>query len=173
MDPSCSTPQPGQIPRPFGLRAEKNGIKELNFLEGFSQCRGNTSIGNAMKRCPETKKETNMKTKVLLVGTIITAFAFASFAAEPLLTPRAKGNQIKVVSSAAETGPAITINYVATTSALFSPRAAGNQIKSVKGTYADVNPALVCRENMNGTPRAVAECSSHATMPACTTVASY
>jgi hypothetical protein len=117
-------------------------------------------------------KETNMKTKVLLIGAIVTTFAFASFAAEPLFSPRAKGNQIKVVSSAAETGPAITINYVATAPALLSPRAAGNQIKVVQGVANDINPALVCRDNMNGTPHAVAECSSHANMPGCTTVAS-
>jgi hypothetical protein len=33
-----------------------------------------------------------------------------------------------------------------------------------------VNPAVACARNMNGTPKAVAECTSHTTMPACKTV---
>ena len=67
--------------------------------------------------------------------------------------------------------PAITVAYVETTPALLSPRAAGNQIKVVKGTNTDVNPALVCRNNMIGSPKAVTECSSHVTMPGCVTIA--
>lgn len=76
-------------------------------------------------------------TKVLLLGAVVTAFAFTSFAAEPLLSPRAAGNQIKVVA----------------------------------GTNNDINPALVCQKTMSGSPKAVAECSSHTTMPGCVTVA--
>lgn len=112
-----------------------------------------------------------MNTKVLLLGAVVTAFAFTSFAAEPLLSPRAAGNQIKIVRSDAPTAPAIAVAYVETTPALLSPRAAGNQIKVVQGLNNDVNPALVCRENMLGSPKAVTECSSHATMPGCVTVA--
>lgn len=112
-----------------------------------------------------------MKTaKVLLLGAVVTAFAFTSFAAEPLLSPRAAGNQIKHVSGSVDTAT-ITIAYVDITPALVSPRAAGNQIKVVKGTNSDVNPALVCRNNMIGSPRAVTECSSHVTMPGCVTLA--
>ena len=37
-----------------------------------------------------------MKTKIIVLGAVITAFAFTSFAAEPLLTPRMKDNQPKV-----------------------------------------------------------------------------
>ena len=69
-----------------------------------------------------------MNTKILLLGTIVTAFAFTSFAA-------------------------------------------GNQIRTVQGLDTDLNPAQVCRNTMNGTPKLVAECSSHTTMPGCVAVA--
>ncbi|HUZ06738.1 MAG TPA: hypothetical protein VMV89_04550 [Candidatus Paceibacterota bacterium] len=109
-------------------------------------------------------------TKVLVLGAAVAAFTFTSFAAEPLLSPRAAGNQIKHVNSSVGT-PTITIAYVETTPVLLSPRAAGNQIKVVQGVSNDVNPALVCRNTMIGSPKAVAECSSHTTMPGCMTVA--
>jgi hypothetical protein len=111
-----------------------------------------------------------MKTKVLLLGAVVTAFAFTSFAAEPLLSPRAKDNQIKIVKSSAE-APTTTIAYVDSGSALLSPRAQANQIRLVKGTNTDINPALICQKTMTGSPKAVAECSSHTTMPGCVTVA--
>ena len=117
------------------------------------------------------KLNMNANTKVLLLGVVITSFAFSSFAAEPLLSPRAKGNQIKVASSSVET-PAIVINYVDTTPALLSPRAQGNQVKVVKSTNTDVIAALVCQKTMLGSPKAVAECSSHSNMPGCQTLAS-
>lgn len=110
-----------------------------------------------------------MKTKILL-GAIVAAFTLTSFAAEPLLSPRAAGNQIKTASSV-DASPAITIAYVGSTSALLSPRAAGNQLRVVKGAANDVTPAAFCRANMGGTPRAIAECSSHANMPDCACVA--
>jgi hypothetical protein len=34
-----------------------------------------------------------------------------------------------------------------------------------------LNPAVACAKNMNGNPKAVAECTSHTTMPACKTLA--
>jgi len=74
-----------------------------------------------------------MKTKVLLLGAVVAAFSFSTFAADALLSPRAQGNQIKVVS----------------------------------GMANDQNPALECRNNMVASPRAVAECGSHTTMPCC------
>lgn len=111
-----------------------------------------------------------MKTKVLLVGAVVTAFALASFAAEPLLSPRAKDNQIKVVPSTIDTQSG-TVSYVAPASAVLqSPRAQANQIKVVKGMNNDINPALVCQKNMTGSPKAVSECSSHTTMPGCQTM---
>ena len=116
------------------------------------------------------RKNNKMKTtKVLLLGAVVTAFAFTSFAAEPLLSPRAAGNQIKHVSSSVD-APTVTIAYVDSGSALLSPRAAGNQTKVLKGTNTDVNPALICQKNMIGSPKAVAECASHSTMPGCQTM---
>ncbi|HEX9046659.1 MAG TPA: hypothetical protein VF988_06505 [Verrucomicrobiae bacterium] len=112
-----------------------------------------------------------MKTKILALGAIVTTFAVTSYAAEPLLSPRAAGNQIRVVSSTTPAAPTISIVYVDKTPATLSPRAAGNDLKVVKGAVADTNPALTCRQNMNGTPRAVTECSSHANMPGCATIA--
>jgi hypothetical protein len=110
-----------------------------------------------------------MNTKILLTA-VVAAFAFTSFASHPLLSPRAAGNQIQVVNSSVAT-PSSTVAFVDATPALLSPRAVGNQIKVVKGVVTDTNPALVCRNNMNGSPRAVTECSSHATMPGCATLA--
>ena len=116
------------------------------------------------------RKNNKMKTtKVLLLGAVVTAFAFTSFAAEPLLSPRAAGNQIKHVSSSVD-APTVTIAYVDSGSALLSPRAQANQIKVLKGTNTDVNPALVCQKTMSGSPKAVAECTSHTTMPGCQTM---
>ena len=75
-------------------------------------------------------------TKVFLLGAVFATFASTTFAAEPLLSPRAQANQIKVV----------------------------------KGTNRDTNPALACEKTMAGSPKAVAECTSHTTMPACNPV---
>jgi len=112
-----------------------------------------------------------MKTQVLLLGAVVAAFAVTSFAAEPLLSPRAQDNQINIVKNSVET-PTVTIAYVESSPASLSPRAQGNQIKTVKGANNDVNPALVCQKNMTGSPKAVAECSSHTTMPGCMKMAS-
>lgn len=109
-----------------------------------------------------------MKTKVLLLGAVVTAFAITAFAAEPLLSPRAKDNQIKRMDSSME-ATASTVAYVDATPALLSPRAKDNQIRVTKGENTDSNPALTC--HMSGTPRVVGECSSHTTMPGCVTVA--
>jgi len=105
-----------------------------------------------------------MKNTILLAS-IVASFALTSFAAEPLLSPRAAGNQAKVASSAGVA--AVTVAYTDSVSSKLSPRASGNEIKRVKGVATDTNPAAVCRANMNGSPRAVTECSSHITMPGC------
>jgi hypothetical protein len=106
-----------------------------------------------------------MKTKILLLGTAIAAFTFTSFAADALLSPRVAGNQIKVV-------PGITAAHPAPASvSLLTPRAGDSQNKSIAGVVNDSNPALACRNSMNGTPKAVGECNSHTTMPGCMTVA--
>lgn len=75
-----------------------------------------------------------MKTKILVLGAVVTAFAFTSFAAEPLLSPRAKDNQIKIVTSSIDTQGG-TVTYVTSaTPVLLSPRAKDNQIKVVRSS---------------------------------------
>jgi hypothetical protein len=108
-------------------------------------------------------------TKVLLLGAVVTAFSFTAFAqggaAAFLRAP--------ILHDPVSTTPAVepvTITYVNSSSALLSPRAQGNEIKVVKGVANDTNPALACRNTMIGSPKAVAECSSHTTMPACNPV---
>ena len=111
-----------------------------------------------------------MKTRNLLITLGAAAFAAITInatASDTLLSPRASGNQITRAS-----GTANDVNLVNTTGIiLVSPRAAGNQIVTVAGQSNEVNPAVACAKNMNGTPKAVAECTSHTTMPACRTVA--
>jgi hypothetical protein len=110
-----------------------------------------------------------MKTRNLLITLGAAAFAAITInatASDTLLSPRATGSQIQHVS-----GTANDVNLVNTTGTTVSPRAAGNQIVTVAGQSNEVNPAVACAKNMNGTPKAVAECTSHTTMPACKTVA--
>ena len=110
-------------------------------------------------------------TKILLLGAVVAAFSFTAFAQSGAAAfLRAPILQDPAISSPAA-APADTIAYVAANSAQLSPRAKGNEIKVVKGVASDSNPALVCRNNMNGSPKAVAECASHATMPGCMTIA--
>lgn len=108
-----------------------------------------------------------MKTRVLLLGAVITAFALRSFAAEPLLTPRMQGNQPKYVASTASDPDLVA----ASRNTLLAPRAFGNQSKVVPGVANDSNPALVCAKTMAGTPKMIGECVSHTTMPGCVAVA--
>ena len=110
-----------------------------------------------------------MKTRNLLITLGAAAFAAITInatASDALLSPRAAGNQIKQVS-----GTANDVNLVGANRATISPRAVSNQIKTVAGTSNDVNPAIACAKSMNGSPKAVAECVSHTTMPGCQTVA--
>lgn len=113
-----------------------------------------------------------MNMKVLLLGAVVTAFAFTSFATEPLLSPRAAGNQItrSANSNYVETQDLTSIR-VAAGAPILSPRAAGNQIKVAEGVYNDTNPVLFCQKTMIASPRTVAECSSHTTMPGCMALA--
>ncbi len=106
-----------------------------------------------------------MKTRNLL---LLGAAAFAAItinatASDAYLSPRAAGNQIQQIA-----GTANVVTPAA--AATISPRASGNQIVTVAGQLNEVNAAVACAKNMNGTPKAVAECTSHTTMPACKTV---
>ena len=105
-----------------------------------------------------------MKTcNLLLLGAAaFAAITINAFASDAYLSPRAAGNQITHAS-----GTASDANLATASTATISPRAAGNQIVTIAGRSNEVNPAVACAKNMNGTPRSVAECTSHTTMPAC------
>ncbi len=109
-----------------------------------------------------------MKTKILLLGAVVTAFAVSTFAAGPLFSPRAASNQTKIINSSVAT-LAVTATYADTGSALLTPRAASNQAKLVKGAKADTSTVQDCRKEMTGSPKSIAECASHpsAPMPCC------
>jgi hypothetical protein len=97
-----------------------------------------------------------MKTKVLLLGAVVTAFAFSASANDVLLSPRAAGNQIKVVSDfgvAPAAHPGI---------ALLMPRAQDNQIASVSGSKPVLAKCAVL-----GSPRAVSAAGSAARTACC------
>jgi hypothetical protein len=103
--------------------------------------------------------------KFLLLGAAIAAFTFTSFASDTLLSPRAACNQNKIVSAVPLAQP------VPASAVLLSPRGQDNQITGAKGVASDFNPAVVCAKTMNGSPKAVSECTSHTTMPGCMAVA--
>lgn len=104
-----------------------------------------------------------MKNSLLLLGAVaLAAMTLKATASDALLSPRAATTQIKTVAA-----PANDVNLAAQNNALVSPRAASNAIKTVAGTSNDVNAAAECAKAMNGTPKQVAECTSHTTMPLC------
>ena len=110
-----------------------------------------------------------MKTRNLLITLGAAAFAAITInasASDASLSPRAAGNQTQQAS-----GTANEVKLVNPTGTAVSPRAAGNQIVTVAGQSNEVNPAIACAKNMSGTPKAVAECVSHTTMPACNPMA--
>jgi hypothetical protein len=110
-----------------------------------------------------------MKTRNLLITLGAAAFAAIAInatASDASLSSRAAGNQFTHAS-----GTASDANLATASTATISPRAAGNQIVTVAGQSNEVNPAIACAKNMNGSPRAVAECVSHTTMPGCNPIA--
>ena len=112
-----------------------------------------------------------MKTKILLLGAVIAAFSFSAFAADALLSPRAQGNQTRIVNSSVAT-LVTTIAYVDSSSALLPPRAQASQIKLVKGVVNERNQYLECRNSMTGSsPKAIGSCTQNAAMSGCVTVA--
>jgi hypothetical protein len=125
-----------------------------------TRCANRDFMGDAMKCCLY-EKEISMKNKSLLLGAVLTAFAVSSFATEPLLSPRAKGDQINFVNPAPEATTSVIAREDATT-VLLSPRAAGNQIKFAQGADVDTNRETSCQKDATLSPRALAECSSHA-----------
>ena len=107
-------------------------------------------------------------TKVLLLGAIVAACSLTTFAGTGayLLSGSAASN----LNRPADT-TVTTIAYVASSATPISPRALANQTKIVKGVSDDQASTPACRKQMVTSPKAVAECASHATMPGCVTLA--
>ena len=115
------------------------------------------------------KLKNKMKTRNLLIALGVATLATVNLlAADTYLSPRAKDNQIKVISGT-NTDP----NFTAAAPRAVSPRFAENQLKTVVGTEAAVSPALLCVQRMSGTPKTVAACAEHpgVPMPCCTVAA--
>ena len=111
-----------------------------------------------------------MKTRILLAtigAAALTAITLNANAGDVLLSPRAAGNQIKHFA-----GRYNDPNLVDTTGiVIVSPRAAGNQTATVAGTNTETTPAMVCANNMTGSPKAIQACVEHpGTMPGCNLV---
>lgn len=111
-----------------------------------------------------------MNAKMFSLAIAIATLSGTTFATDALLSPRAQGNQIKVVTASAP-GDRITVAYVDAAQAV-SPRVQAAQIRVVKGVITDRNPALECLRNMQGSPKAVTACSQSVTMPGCAKLAS-
>lgn len=101
---------------------------------------------------------------MLFLSVVVASLTVTTFASDALLSPRARGNQIRVVAPAPGSG--ITITYVKSLTPV-SPRVQAAQLKVLKGLIVSTNPALECRNNMKGSPRAVTACSQSVTMPSC------
>jgi hypothetical protein len=109
-----------------------------------------------------------MKTRILLTILSVAALTAITFNTNgALLSPRAAGNQSKIVSSTANDPDLVAVDQ----GLALSPRAAGNGIATTAGTNGSVNPALACAKTMNGTPKMVQACVQQTTMPGCNTVA--
>ena len=102
-----------------------------------------------------------MKNKVLLLGAVITGFALTSFAAEPLLTPRAAGNQIKVVASTP--GERDLVAEKNATMTVQTPRVAAGE--SATATAPEIVSAAKCQ--VIGTPRSITAAGGAARTACC------
>ena len=91
-----------------------------------------------------------MKTRILLTTLGVAALTAITFNTNgALLSPRAAGNQIKIVS-----GTANDPNLVAVDQGLaLPPRATGNAIATTAGTNGSVNPTVACAKTMAGSPK--------------------
>ena len=72
----------------------------------------------------------------LTFASLVLAVATVNVSGEALLSPRAKDNQIKIVSSVDKSSNLMTQNHVA------SPRSLDNQSKAVKGTDASAGTVV-------------------------------
>jgi hypothetical protein len=118
------------------------------------------------------KKTLSMKMNLLLLGAVVSGFTLTSFAAGPLLSPRAQANRIPVATSSITTQGDLITCVTSASPTLLSPHAQASQIQIVKGIFSDVNPAWICQKTMSGSPKIVAACSSNTSMPRCVRIAS-
>jgi hypothetical protein len=103
-----------------------------------------------------------MKTRILLTtigAAVLTAITIN--ASDSLLSPRAAGNQTKIVPGVTAAQPASTIQTV-------SPRALGSQTLTAANVANDVNPVMACHK-MIASPKAIQACAANPTavMPCC------
>jgi hypothetical protein len=118
-------------------------------------------FGGAMK-CRPNKKKVNMKIRILL--TTIGAAALAAItlnvnASDTLLSPRAAGNQIKVVPGIAAAQPA---QPATADQAVLSPRAAASQVATVTGTET-----VTVKCSATGSPKYLATAGNAARTTCC------
>jgi hypothetical protein len=99
--------------------------RAVGFFEGISFCRGITCIRRSNK-APAKNERSKMKSKLLIVGAFVTVFTLSTFATGALLSPRAAGNQTKILTSLT-----LDQSVPAARTVLLSPRAAGNEIATV------------------------------------------
>ncbi len=106
-------------------------------------------------------------TKILLLGAAVATFSLAAFAGTGAYALKASNETAKLVPADV---PVVVLTWVDSATSI-SPRAQANQIKVVQGAAETSVLALACRKDMVASPKAVAECASHATMPGCIKVA--
>ena len=99
-----------------------------------------------------------MKTLIpLTLASLVLATATLNLTAgDALLSPRARDNQIRIVTGTDASPNTVTQNPNVTA----SPRALDNQIKTVAGTSTGAD-TLVCKRKMVASPKALGECVSH------------
>lgn len=139
-------------------------------LEGFSSLRSIKEQRKTTGGHNRHNRKKKMKIRNLLTTLGVATLAAITFnvnASNALLTPRAAGNEIKIVSGVANDPNLVAVNQ----GLAIAPRAAGNQIATVAGTSNDANPVVACINNMSGSPKAIQACADHpGTMPACNSV---
>jgi hypothetical protein len=104
-----------------------------------------------------------MKTRILLGAVALVALTLSAADYTITRSPRAADNQIRRVDGS----DSAVVLVKAEKTVLPSPRAASNQIKIAAGVANETNPALICRNNMSGSPKAVAACADNPSHPAC------
>lgn len=109
-----------------------------------------------------------MKTRNLLITLGVATIAAITFNTNgALLSPRAAGNQIKVVSGVANDPDLVAVDQ----GLALPPRAAGNQTTITAGTNGDVNPVTLCSRNMTSSPKAIQACAANPANMSCCKVA--